>query len=410
MKTLITIMAMLFATSNLMAQGFLNKIKQKVQDAANRTVEKVIDGKVENKKADEAQENQNPSNTERTSVSSTSNFDFIAGTKTLLEENFGQDAIGEFPLKWYTRSKAEVVTLNAAKGKWLRLYPGTFVSPVVNITENSTIEFDIIMDYPLAGGYLIPTLSFSFHDRGDKAYILSYDYRLKNNMSFNISPYRNDAFVQLNTFEETKKKFDSDKYKVSDFDKKVGKPVHVAISIQKERIRMWLDQEKVFDIPQAVPLNGNLNQLKLGMASSNYKNDQLGYYVSNFRFAEGTADNRSKLLTSGKLETSGILFATNSAQVKSDGEGVIQQVAGVLNENPEMKIKIVGHTDTDGAQDANLTLSRKRAESVRDVLVKDYKIKISRIETDGKGSSTPVTNDTSEEGKTKNRRVEFIRI
>lgn len=415
MKKLILISTLLLAGSNLMAQGFLNKLKKKAEDMASKTVDKALEGK--DKKNTEASSSAQPvtkgesgTGTVNPALTSTTTYDFVPGSKVLLADNFSQDALGQFPLKWYTRSKGEVVTLNTAKGNWLRLYPGRFVSPVVNIGENSTIEFDLIMNWPKTGGYMVPAISFAFYDRGNKGEILSYDYRLKNCLQFGIAPYRSEAAVQLTSYENVAKKLETDKYRVANFESKVGSVIHVAISIQKERVRIWIDQEKVFDLPQAAPLNGNLNQLKIDMSTSNYSNDQLGYYVSNFRFAEGSSDNRSKLLTTGKLETSGILFATNSAEVKSDNDGTIKEVATVMTENPDLKIKIIGHTDAVGKPEANLILSGKRAEAVRDALVKTYKVSAERIETEGKGSAAPVSNDNSEAGKTKNRRVEFIKI
>ncbi|MNL69630.1 Outer membrane porin F precursor [compost metagenome] len=81
-----------------------------------------------------------------------------------------------------------------------------------------------------------------------------------------------------------------------------------------------------------------------------------------------------------------------------------------MTENPDLKIKIIGHTDAIGRPDANLILSAKRAESVRDVLVKTYKINADRMDIEGKGSSVPVTDDKSEAGKIRNRRVEFVKI
>jgi OOP family OmpA-OmpF porin len=415
MKRIIFISALLLAGNNLMAQGFLNKLKQKAEDMASKTIDKAIEGKgKKNREANNTSQSgvktENSSGSTNTALTSTTTYDFVPGSKVLLADNFSQDAIGQFPLKWYTRSKGEIVTVNNAKGNWLRVYPGTFVSPVVNIGENSTIEFDLIMNWPKAGGYLVPAIGFAFYDRGNKGEILSYDYRLKNCLKFTIAPYRSEAAIQLTSYENVAKKLESDKYKVANFESKVGSVIHVAISIQKERVRIWLDQEKVFDLPQAAPLNGNLNQLKIDMSTSNYTNDQLGYYVSNFRFAEGSSDKRSKLLTTGKLETSGILFATNSAEVKSDNEGTIKEVAAAMTENPDLKIKIIGHTDAIGKPDANLILSAKRAESVRDALVKNYKINADRMETEGKGSSAPVTDDKSEAGKTRNRRVEFVKI
>lgn len=415
MKKLILISALLLAGSNLKAQGFFNKLKQKAEEMASKTVDKALEGKGKknteaSSTAQSAAKTESGNGTANPALSSTTTYDFVPGSRVLLADNFSQDALGQFPLKWYTRSKGEIVTLNTAKGNWLRVYPGTFVSPVVNIGENATVEFDLIMNWPKAGGYMVPAISFALYDRGNKGEILSYDYRLKNCLQFSIAPYRSEAAIQLTTYENVAKKLESDKYRVANFENKVGSVIHVAISIQKERVRIWIDQEKVFDLPQAAPLNGNLNQLKIGMSTSNYTNEQLGYYLSNFRFAQGSSDNRSKLLTTGKLETSGILFATNSAEVKSDNEGTIKEVAMAMTENPELKVKIIGHTDAVGKADANLILSAKRAESVRDALVNTYKVSADRIETEGKGSTAPVSDDNSEAGKTKNRRVEFIKI
>ncbi|WP_285009223.1 OmpA family protein [Pedobacter faecalis] len=414
MKKLILVSALLLAGTNSNAQSFLNKLKQKAEDIASKTVDKALEGK-SSKTAEASKTGQPPAKAEsghtttNPALTSTTTYDFVPGSKVLLVDDFSQDAPGSFPLKWYTRSKAEVVTLNTAKGNWLRVYPGTFVSPVVNVAENTTIEFDLIMNWPKAGGYLVPAIGFALYDRGNKGEILSYDYRLKNCLKFNIAPYRSEAVVQLTSYENGAKKLESDKYRVANFESKVGSVIHVAISIQKERVRIWIDKEKVFDLPQAAPLDGNLNQLKIDMSGSNYTNDQLGYYVSNFRFAEGSSDNRSKLLTTGRLETSGILFATNSAEVKSDNEGTIKEVAAAMMENPDLKIKIIGHTDAVGKPEANLILSAKRAEAVRDALVKIYKISPDRVETEGKGSNAPVSDDISEAGNAKNRRVEFIR-
>ena len=75
-----------------------------------------------------------------------------------------------------------------------------------------------------------------------------------------------------------------------------------------------------------------------------------------------------------------------------------------------VKIKIIGHTDSDGTDAANLELSKKRSDAVKAALVKDYSIEESRLQTDGKGESVPVGDNKTKEGKAQNRRVEFIKI
>jgi outer membrane protein OmpA-like peptidoglycan-associated protein len=72
-------------------------------------------------------------------------------------------------------------------------------------------------------------------------------------------------------------------------------------------------------------------------------------------------------------------------------------------------VKIVGHTESDGSDADNLSLSKRRAESVKNSLVKDFGIDASRFAIDGKGESQPVDKNTTAEGKANNRRVEFIK-
>jgi outer membrane protein OmpA-like peptidoglycan-associated protein len=73
-------------------------------------------------------------------------------------------------------------------------------------------------------------------------------------------------------------------------------------------------------------------------------------------------------------------------------------------------VKIVGHTDSDGDEAANLLLSKKRAEAVKNTLAKDFNVDALRMEAIGKGESTPLESNNTAEGKANNRRVEFIKL
>jgi len=132
--------------------------------------------------------------------------------------------------------------------------------------------------------------------------------------------------------------------------------------------------------------------------------------VSNIRIAVGAPDTRSKLLTEGKLVTYGIYFDVNKDVVKPESYGTLKSIAAVLTENPDVKVKIVGHTDSDGADAANLDLSKKRGASVKDELVKTFGIDASRLESDGMGETQPVAPNDNPSNKALNRRVEFIKL
>ena len=75
-----------------------------------------------------------------------------------------------------------------------------------------------------------------------------------------------------------------------------------------------------------------------------------------------------------------------------------------------MKIKVIGHTSSDGDDKANLELSKKRSAAVKDLLVSEYSFDANDIETDGKGETQPVADNKTKEGKAQNRRVEFIKL
>jgi len=133
-------------------------------------------------------------------------------------------------------------------------------------------------------------------------------------------------------------------------------------------------------------------------------------YIANVRFAESTPDMRSKLINEGKFVTSGIYFNTGSDKIKPESFGILKEIAEVLKSSNDVRIKIVGHTDSDGGDESNLALSKERAQSVKNALTNSYGIEVSRIETDGKGETAPVAPNTSKEGKANNRRVEFIKL
>lgn len=116
------------------------------------------------------------------------------------------------------------------------------------------------------------------------------------------------------------------------------------------------------------------------------------------------------LLTEGKFVTNAIVFDVNSANIQASSEETIKTMGEILEDNPTMKIKIIGHTDSDGDDNKNLELSKKRATAVKDKLTHDFKIDVSRIISEGKGEKEPAMPNTSPEGKAANRRVEFVKI
>ncbi len=119
---------------------------------------------------------------------------------------------------------------------------------------------------------------------------------------------------------------------------------------------------------------------------------------------------RKKILEQNKWVTHGILFDVNSANIKPESYGTLKEMADVLKEYADLKVKIVGHTDADGKDADNLDLSKRRAASVKAALAKEFGINETRMETDGKGESEAIDKNDNPAGKANNRRVEFIKL
>jgi outer membrane protein OmpA-like peptidoglycan-associated protein len=187
-----------------------------------------------------------------------------------------------------------------------------------------------------------------------------------------------------------------------------GNFAHVAMWRQAQRLRVYVNGEKIWDIPRAFDAASKYNAVTFGMQGSYGADDYM--LLGNLRLAVGAADTRNKLMTEGKFVTRGILFDVNSDKIKPESTGALKDIAGVLKENAGIKVKIVGHTDADGDDKANMELSKRRASAVKNFLVKEHGIDADNLETDGKGETMPVDKNPTAEGKANNRRVEFIKL
>jgi len=331
--------------------------------------------------------------------SSSSKYDFIPGDKVILYDDFSQDAVGDFPALWTTNSAGEINTINIAPGNWFNLNStdgNYFLLNDIDFPKNFIIEFDIV---PKTKGGRIA------------AGLLLYGETKRKEMDNNPQPGNGGIMISIE-----KGYWNTWGYKSGESEKITGKsdvkPVvaekvnHVIIWVQGRRLRIYHEQAKVLDMPTNIYDGVKLSRLcfRLSRGASS------GSYISNLRITDASPDMRSKLLTEGKLVSYGIYFDVNKDVVKSESYGTIKEIATVLNENPNVKIKIVGHTDSDGDDKSNLDLSKRRAASVKNVLVKEFGIDAARIETDGKGEGEPVAKNDSGVNKALNRRVEFIKI
>jgi len=110
------------------------------------------------------------------------------------------------------------------------------------------------------------------------------------------------------------------------------------------------------------------------------------------------------------LTTLRFIFNFNSAKVKKIYYPQIKRVAEVLKANPKLKIEVDGYTDNVGSKVYNKKLSLRRAEAVKNILVKVYKINPKRIVVKGFGEEYPLVPNTTSTNRALNRRVEIVAI
>jgi len=122
-----------------------------------------------------------------------------------------------------------------------------------------------------------------------------------------------------------------------------------------------------------------------------------------------SAENIAKgIQTDGHIAIYDILFETGKSDIKPESEAAIKNVANYINANPGKKFYIVGHTDNVGDFTANMTLSESRAKAVLTTLTTKYAVKSEQLKAYGVSSLSPVANNSTEEGKAKNRRVDIV--
>ncbi len=326
-----------------------------------------------------------------------SRYDFIPGEKVIFFDDFSSENIGDFPAGWNTNGSGEIVTFGKYPGRWLKITNGrgaTCLAEPLTLPDNYTIEFDLIPQRDPAnnGNTACKFLIISTPKSRDLKYGLALPGGTGTWFNFaytnSYGTYYADKSPNLGgTIPQFRLQADT-KYRIS-------------IWVQKERIRLYLNEEKLFDVAKAMSNNFKYNMIRF----------QEGVpMISNVRIATGLPDMRNKLLTEGKLVSYGIYFDVNSDKLKPQSAGTLKTIADIITENPALRVKIIGHTDADGDDAANLDLSRRRAASVKNALVSSFNTDAARIETDGMGEKQPVAPNDNGTNKALNRRVEFIKL
>jgi len=422
MKTLQILFVIVFCFGFMHVEAQINigeKLKRQANNRANKNVDQGINKSLDNvengvkdlfkkKKPNEAakvdttkvkdsvDENKTSANASP-SLQAFSNYDFVPGDKVLLYEDFSQDAVGDFPALWTTNKSGEVNTLNLAPGNWLNLNAtegNWWFLKQIDFPKNFIVEFDVV---PKKGAarYAVGVAIYGENSFNE----MSNPYDCKTGLIINVAKTEWESYglkagsprvngnSAINPVEEEKVN-------------------HVIIWVQNRRVRIYHKGAKVLDMPTNLYEDSKFTRLGFML----YRGASCASYVSNIKITTASPDTRNKLLTEGKLVTYGIYFDVNKDVVKPESYGTLNDIAKVLNEVPDVKVKIVGHTDSDGQDAANLDLSQRRAAAVKAELAKSFGVNADRLVTDGMGETQPVAPNDTPVNKALNRRVEFIKL
>ena len=307
-------------------------------------------------------------------------YDFVPGDKVIFEDNQLGEENGEFPSRWdLGNGTAEIAQFG---GENVIMFRGnaTWIVPYLKNPEKDylpdvfTIELDL---YKPSGSFNI------------------YLYDRKN------QEVKSDA-TYFNIWSESME-CHSAKSNLPGNQNIDNKWVHIAIAYTSGKLKGYIDETRLINIP-------HLEFNPLGLTLYCYHaSDNNRVYVKNVRIAEGGVKYYDRFLQDGKIIANGIRFDVNKATLKPESMGIINEIATLMKEHPEINFCVEGHTDSDGDNDFNQTLSEQRAKTVVSTL-EEMGIDGSRLTSKGWGESKPIDTNATSEGKANNRRVEFVKV
>ena len=403
-KILLALITLIFFAGILNAQvidgvkrNAERKTTQEISKKVNKGIEGIFNKKKKNKKKDKEKEQEEPTETNKQKeevpkenpeesktsdsaetpgeapkpVLTTRKTDFIPGTMVLFEDNLEGELLGEFPSKWdLYRGNVE----NAQFGE----------EQVISFASSQSRIFPLMDKEAYLPEVFTIELEVYFHNKGNEAYYID------------LEPHT-QVYVRANQLSCKQSKGDAQQT-----NREPGWR-HVAISFNKRALKAYLNGERLVNIPNIKerPVKFALSALSYGSSSGQPS------MVKNIRVAEGGVPLYNRLQTEGKIVTNDIHFESGKATLKAGTQQTIQQITRLMLEHPELRFSIEGHTDSDGTEAFNLTLSENRAKTVKSVLVANG-IEEDRMETKGFGESQPIESNENQEGKAMNRRVEFV--
>jgi OmpA-OmpF porin, OOP family len=316
------------------------------------------------------------------------NYDFVPGERLLFADDFSADRVGNFPRRLeFVSGNMEIVELNGR-----RLLRSTDESIfIIRLPETLPSRFTI--EFDLKNG------SFVF----DSAVLTENFDKNKDLYYFTRSYFLAGRNVGVSTGEwgpagERPPRATTSSRRVSE------ELTPVRIMADGSYAKMFVGEQRVANIPNAKLANSGIIQIRLRGSEDDPS------FLGNIRVGAGGRELYDALTADGRVATQGILFDTGSDRIRPESTPTLNEIGRMLQQHPQLRIRIEGHTDNVGNAVANKALSEKRAAAVRNHLIQQFSISGARLESAGFGSANGAKSNDTAEGRQQNRRVELVRL
>ena len=415
MKKLLILMCGLWLTTPMNAQ-FLNRLIDSAKKSAEDAIEQQVNKKVEEgidkafnpevpEKEQQEQQQQEEAEPQQQAVqrqpqaqaptpastktleSAYAKSDFVPGDEIMFEDDLVGEQMGEFPSKWdLLEGNAEIASVN---GK-----------TVINLTDISTEIMPLMKNQK---NYLTEafTLEFDFLGGSDeKSIYCDYIIHLKNiegedvatiNLNGTASGWAYTSWITASG--EQRENRSAAPAKEEEWN-------HVALSFNKRALKVYLNGSRIVNIPNCARPQYFTLQRSIWADHRNL--------MTNVRLCKGAVPLYNRLITDGKIITYAITFDIGKANIKPESMTEINRIAQLMKDNGDLKFEVQGHTDNTGTVAGNQKLSEQRAQAIVNKLV-EMGIDANRLSAKGMGQSAPLADNSTDEGRAKNRRVEFVK-
>ncbi|PAP76269.1 hypothetical protein BSZ37_07325 [Rubrivirga marina] len=310
------------------------------------------------------------------------NYDFVPGERALFEEDFSRDNVGDFPRR-LTFREGSMEIVSYAGGRALQ--------------AKTDGEFDVVLPETAPETFTVEIDYFGNEDYNDfRFFFVGPDGERAGTNAIVVDNYAGTGVGRL-------VREDGVVEAVQDDRRIQTQTLPIRVMADGAYVKVFVGEERVANVPNADL--GRSDRLRFELTDVRQK----PIYFASIRVAAGGRDLYGALQAEGRVVTEGIFFDTASATLQPESFAVVQEIAAMMEEHPDLRIRIEGHTDNTGDAASNQSLSERRAAAVRTMLT-GLGIAASRLESAGMGQTQPVASNDTEAGRAQNRRVELVRL